>query len=306
MGIVSPGEPDQPAGRAGAAAAAGTKVCPGCGAEYLGWVVRCTTCGVALLEASGLQPQADVPAGDVSVLDLPEDEQLVYELGGYSLVQRTELAAMLAEAGIAHAWEATDLIVRVADEETVDALCAQVEQEQLIDPEVLAARAEALLDPSADAVSFQLDEWEPDEREALGAALSRAGIAHLWDAETLIVATSDSDAAEAVMDRIEFPDALAPEGPEEGEVRAELLGELFLAADRLMNHPLDPDGLEGLSAALDETDPSRPPYGVAPDLWAAVVEDAEALFDLLTEDDPDEAGAVELAGAIRARLRNLV
>src|SRR3954447_2762860 len=43
-------------------------------------------------------------------LDLPEEEQVVYELGGWSLDLQAEAAEVLAESQIPHAWDGTDLV----------------------------------------------------------------------------------------------------------------------------------------------------------------------------------------------------
>src|SRR5262245_4755359 len=114
------------------------KQCPVCEEWYADWATRCPVCGVALVyadepteaddsvsngdgngdgdEAGGRPARPD----DFDVAALPEDEQLVYELGEWSLAMRADVAAALAERGIAHAWEGTDLIVPLDDEADVD------------------------------------------------------------------------------------------------------------------------------------------------------------------------------------------
>ena len=64
-----------------------SRMCPACGAQYLAWVTRCADCGVALLDAGP------------SVLDLPDDEQLVYELGEWTPARRTLLESLLGADG---------------------------------------------------------------------------------------------------------------------------------------------------------------------------------------------------------------
>jgi hypothetical protein len=97
-----------------------TRICPVCGADYLDWVATCTVCGVALVSAS----EAPDPSR------LSEDEQVVYELGGWPLGLQASAAQEMAESGIPHAWAGTDLIVHLDHEGTVDAIMEAIEAAQ--------------------------------------------------------------------------------------------------------------------------------------------------------------------------------
>jgi hypothetical protein len=145
-------------------------MCPACGAQYLAWVTRCADCGVALLDAGP------------SVLDLPDDEQLVYELAEWTPARRTLLESLLGADGIGHAWEASDLVVHVDDESRVDALVDAIEQGGVAG----AATAEqAGLD--GDQLVYELDAWSVDDRHKLGEALLEAGReANLREGATLL------------------------------------------------------------------------------------------------------------------------
>jgi hypothetical protein len=318
MSIIRSGEPDhgEQAGQAQSGEPArlgsGVKVCPVCEAEYLGWAVRCATCGVALVDPSN-SVHEQLLRGDITVNDLDEDDQVIYELAVYTLAQRTELAELLADSGIPHAWDGEDLVVHVDDEGAVDGLCAQVEGDPPApDPEVVAARVEALADPDTPAVSYELDEWEDDERERLSELLAQQGIAHLWDGTTLMIHADDEQLADAVMDAVEYPDALDAEDVEEdddgegGAGGAEMLSELFIAADVLQRDPTDTDAWQRLGDVLDESHPDSPPFGVDAAIWRDVMERGEALEELLDADTLDEDAVIEHANALRSRLRPLV
>ena len=82
------------------------RVCPVCNAEYLPWVQRCSDCGVALVE----------PAEAPNPLELPEDEQVVYELGGWPLDKQAAVAEAMAESGIPHAWDGAELVIHLNHE----------------------------------------------------------------------------------------------------------------------------------------------------------------------------------------------
>ena len=142
-----------------------SRMCPACGAQYLAWVTRCADCGVALLDAGP------------SVLELPDDEQLVYELAEWTPARRTLLESLLGADGIGHAWEAADLVVHVDDESRVDALVDAIEQGGVAGA---ATSEQAGLD--GDQLVYELDTWSVDDRHKLGEALLEAGVPFVWDA----------------------------------------------------------------------------------------------------------------------------
>ena len=97
-----------------------TRICPVCGADYLDWVETCSTCGVLLV----------VPAQAPDPLRLPVDQQVVYELGEWPLGMQASAAQVMAESGIPHGWDGTDLVVQLDHEASVDVLLEAVEAEQ--------------------------------------------------------------------------------------------------------------------------------------------------------------------------------
>jgi len=86
------------------------RLCPLCGASYVDWAASCSDCGVALID----------PDSTEDPRTLAEDEQLVYELASWSLDQRTEVAQVMAESGIPHAWDDDELYVHLRFESAVD------------------------------------------------------------------------------------------------------------------------------------------------------------------------------------------
>lgn len=266
-----------------------TRMCPACGAQYLGWVTRCADCGIALAESGP------------SVLDLPEDDQLVYELGEWSSSRRTLLESLLGADGIAHAWEAADLVVHVDDEARVDALVEAIEQGGVADA---GSSEQAGLE--GDQLVYELDEWSPSDRQRLAEQLTEAGVPFVWDSsDALVVSADDEDAVESILDAIEYPDALdAVDDADVDDTAQETLSELFLASDRLMHDPDDEDGIEGLLRAAGAVEAVGVPYGLAAATWEAVVAHAAGLRDGITADDDD--AVVERATALRSLLRPYV
>jgi hypothetical protein len=127
-----------------------------------------------------------------------------------------------------------------------------------------------------------------------------------------MIHADDEQLADAVMDAVEYPDALAAEDVEEdddgegGGGGAELLSELFIAADVLQRDPTDTDAWQRLGDVLDESHPDSPPFGVDAAIWRDVMERGEALEELLDADTLDEDAVIEHANQLRVRLRPLV
>lgn len=260
-----------------------TRICPVCGSDYSGWVERCATCGVALVSL------AEAP----DPLRLPEDQQVVYELGVWPLGLQTAAAQALAESGIPHGWDGTDLVVQLDHERAVDTLLDEIESAE---PGVVGAGwldedpAEAAEESTADAagdeaagneLEYELDEWPPEDRRLLSDRLDAARIRYRWEGdEVVVVSMADEEAVEALLDEIEYPDALeADDADLDDEAPFELMSGLFVAADRLKGNPRDPDGLEGLIAFVSEASAERPPFGMEPGVWVSAVVQANELAD---------------------------
>jgi hypothetical protein len=236
-------------------------------------------------------------------LDLPEEQQVVYELGEWPLDLQASAAEAMAESGIPHAWDGTDLVVHVDAEDSVDELLDVVE------------RSGGGVDEDADSdgeIAYELDEWSEQDRAALSERLTTAAVAYRWeDDTTLVVVASDEELVESVLDDIEAPDALAAEAPDEDtdvadETSFEVLSSLYLAADRLQHDPLDADGIADLSSAVEEADPSTPPYGIEAAVWQAAIGQANAMADALSADDPDTKAIAGQAARLRTLLRPYV
>jgi len=157
------------------------RVCPLCSAEYLPWVQRCSDCGVALVD----------PADGSNPLELPEDEQVVYELGGWPLDKQAAVAEAMAESGIPHAWDGAELVIHISHESAVDALVEEIEG-----PE----EAEAGEDSE---VLYDLSEWPEDERGRFETLLVDGSVAHRYEDEglTLVIASRNESVVESLLGR---------------------------------------------------------------------------------------------------------
>ncbi len=241
--------------------------------------------------------------------DDPDAESVHYDLSEWTLDQRAELAAALADAEIAHGWSGTELLVPVEVEQAVDAITDELEVQLGIT--YGEAAAPAALDDEGPLTEYDLDEWDPSQHAVLTRALVDAGIPHRWEGTVVLVPTTDEAVVEALLDDIESGEHidLGADGDVDGDgevtdLDAEVLTTFFLAGEKLRRKPLDADGLEQLRAASEVADPSRPPFGVQPRLWEQTCLLADRVVDALVDDDgPDHEAAAAAAGELHDLLR---
>jgi hypothetical protein len=291
-------------------------VCPVCASEYLGWVSRCSTCGVALV-APGEAPNP---------LELPEEDTVVYELGAWPLDQQAEAAAAMAQSGIPHAFDGDDLVVHVDHEPEVDTLLEAIEAEH--------GPFDAPSGDEEGEIVYELDGWSEEHCEALEARLQGGGVPYRFEDGTLVVEARDEAAVDHLVAEVRGA-APALQTLEDGEVVAdtelaggdgdadddagmdggELVSGLFDVAARLERRPDDRDALVDFAGLNGEIDPERPPFGVDALAWERVIVAADDLADALTgeggpePDDPEagDAAVVVLAARnLRAALRPYV
>jgi hypothetical protein len=252
---------------------------------------------------SGLPGEPDEPESDAAAergrepeADDAGDMEVVYDLDDWSEIERGAVTDRLREAGIPHGWQATALHVAEADEAAVENILDIVEGEN----------EDALtLDATQDQVAYDLSDWDDDRLTALVDELDAAGIAHGWDEDELFVYAADEQAADELLDRVAHPHELPPEA-DDGPAGAELLGEVFVAADRLQH---DPDDHEGTVSMLDlghAVEGADPPYGLGPKEWDHLRDRVGALCSQLRASKLDEDAIIDAARDLRNALRSYV
>jgi len=175
-----------------------------------------------------------------------------------------------------------------------------------------------------DEVVYELDDWPVGARVQLTSTLIERGIGCRWEPGlSLVVAVVDEEATEDVLDEIEdvgldegwdeddggLPadaELEAEEGSEvEDDVAQAAMGDLFVAADRLMHEPTDDLVAAELGAAAALVDDSPPPYGIDPELWDRVRALAAVVIADLEEGAHEDAVARD-ARVLRDVLRPCV
>ena len=243
----------------------------------------------------GASPPPD-PNDDIDPLDLPEEEQLVYDLSAWPIGVHAEVAEALAEAGMTHSWQGTDLVVHERHEDAADALLAEIERRHgLEDGEATAPR-----EPGSE-VEYDLAEWNAQARALLTGQLIEADVPFRWEGGLLITAAQDEPLADAVLDGVE--ESLEAEGLTAAEEPGESpFAALFVAVDDLSTHPNDRDAILRLNGLLERVEGGPVPFGVNPAAWDHLLDQVSDLLDLSLESDDAgdvKAEAVELREALR-------
>lgn len=166
-----------------------------------------------------------------------------------------------------------------------------------------------MTDEEDDEVVYDLDEWTDIERDRLSALLQERGIPFSWEGpDALIIPGSYEEEAEAALDDIEYPDALdevdlSDQGA--SEAAQAMLGDLYVAADRLVSKPFDSRAADAATTASASLIDTSAPYGFSEEDWAEVRQRGLDLTRCIEEgQDPDRVS--EVARRVRDDLRPYV
>jgi hypothetical protein len=196
-----------------------------------------------------------------------DEDDVGFELEEWSAGERGRLSSGLRDRAIPFRWEpGLTLVVGVADEELVDGLLDDMEAEDR------GGRPAGSVDVGDDADD---DDDEDDEDDDL----------------------DDPDDDDDLDDDDEDDDG--------GERAQAAMGDLFVAADRLMKRPDDGRVAEDLVAAAAVVQGSGPPYGFEPVAWLQIRELASAAAEAAESDAGDES-VVRESRTLRDALRPYV
>lgn len=283
--------------------AVSAKWCHQCGSEFVARVETCPDCGLDLLPdppgSSEVDAVAASPADRADGEPGPGD-QIIYPLHEWSDEARVHLERLMQ--GRAHVWQGTDLVVPFEEQERAEAIIDQVELAMVV-----------ALDVDAPKLAYDLSDLTDGQLDEISGALLTESLPHGYDEETgeLVVHETDEEKVEALLDAVDFPDAL-PVDEDDGEqdvdplAAQQAMSDLFVAADRLRKNARDPDGVLGLTAAAEVVDRLTVPYGFTEADWKVIVDRADATVALLDADDTEDETIEEAADLLRSLLRQYV
>lgn len=225
-------------------------------------------------------------------VDIAGTEETVYELDDWSEPDRTTLRERLEMLALPHRWEGTSLVVAPSTEAWVERVMDQVEDE-------LGDR----IDASDEQIAYDLAGWDDENRQTLFDGLDADRIPFGLDGDELFVRAIDEARVDEVVDSIIGPDDSAEN---RGQVGPEVMGEMFVAADRLSHDPRDHEGTMAIIASLRASEGTNPPYGTDRGWWGRMVAHADQIVTLLDTTDPDEDAISDEATSLRDALRPYV
>jgi hypothetical protein len=128
----------------------------------------------------------------------PEALTTRYDLADWSVDDRADVAAALADAEIAHSWDGSELLVSQDTEQVVDAILDEIEDE-------LDNLEDGDDDDSGDdnITEYELDEWSEGERKQLCDMLDNLDIGYRWDGTMLLVPIGVEAVVDSCLDSID-------------------------------------------------------------------------------------------------------
>jgi hypothetical protein len=225
-------------------------------------------------------------------LDGAGPEEARFDLTSWSDPARAALDERLHLLEAPHGWDDATLVVEATNASWMERVIEQVQEERTV-----------ALDADADQIAYDLAEWDDQNRSLLLNGLQDQGIAHQIEDDELVVQETDEARVDELIDAILEPDASAAPG---GEARAELMGELFVAADELTHDPRDASAAGAIRTGTAEVTEHAPPYGVETPWWHGIGTRCESLVRLLDSPSVDDDVVVEQATALRDALRPYV
>ena len=127
----------------------------------------------------------------------PEALTTRYDLADWSVDDRADVAAALADAEIAHAWDGSELLVAQDSEQVVDAILDEIEDE-------LDNLDDGDDDSGEDNITeYELDEWSEGERKQLCDMLDNLDIGYRWDGTMLLVPIGVEAIVDSCLDSID-------------------------------------------------------------------------------------------------------
>jgi hypothetical protein len=224
--------------------------------------------------------------------DLDGDaDELVYELEEWKESDRAVLKERLELLGLDHRWEGSSLVIDPEHEAWLERVLDQVEDDLSLQ-----------IDDEVEQVAYDLSEWDELQREALLEVLADEGVPHAFEGDELFVNEIDEQRTDDLIDAV-----LDPDRPQRSEIGGqEVMGSLFVAADRLRHDPREHEGSVALVEAAGAARSSAAPYGMERSWWADTVQAAAELAALVEDAESDDDLVREQADGLRTRLRPYV
>ena len=128
----------------------------------------------------------------------PKDEQALstrYDLTDWSVDERADVVAALAQAEVSHQWDGDELVVPQEQEETVEDILDELEEQMDANDDEETA--------DDNITEYELEEWTEGERKQLCDMLDNLDIGYRWDGTVLLVPIGVEAVVDSCLDSID-------------------------------------------------------------------------------------------------------
>jgi hypothetical protein len=128
----------------------------------------------------------------------PKDEQALstrYDLTDWSVDERADVVAALAQAEVPHQWDGDELVVPQEQEETVEDILDELEEQMDANDDEETA--------DDNITEYELEEWTEGERKQLCDMLDNLDIGYRWDGTVLLVPIGVEAVVDSCLDSID-------------------------------------------------------------------------------------------------------
>ena len=127
----------------------------------------------------------------------PEAATTRFDLSDWTVDDRSDVVAALAEAEIAHAWEGDELLVSQDDEDAAETILDEIESTFDEDDD------DDDDDADDNVTEYELDDWSEAERSKLSEMLDTLDIGFRWEGAVLVVPAGVEDVVDSCLDSID-------------------------------------------------------------------------------------------------------
>jgi hypothetical protein len=126
----------------------------------------------------------------------PESPTTRFDLSDWTVDDRAEVIAALAEAEIAHSWDGDELLVSQDNEDAAEQILDEIEAtfDDDDDPDD---------DGDDNVTEYELDDWTEGERSKLSEMLDTLDIGYRWEGPILVVPIGVEDVVDSCLDSID-------------------------------------------------------------------------------------------------------
>lgn len=249
------------------------------------------------------QEDDDDEVGEIRItgfgaLDDDEPDAILIDLAAWGPAARAALDERFHLLEAPHAWEGSTLVVPEPSLAWIQRVIEQVEDERTL-----------ALDDDGDQIAYDLAEWDDHHRAALEARLRDDLIPFAIADDELVVLEIDEQRVDEAIDAVLEPLGGGSPTGSGGEARTEIMGELFVAADRLIHDPDDGEGRRTIALGAAEAASHAPPYGMDRTWWRELGDRLDAFVRLLDggmAPEHQDSAVVQAATALRDDLRPYV